>query len=286
MRVAVYVVDTIDNLRGGAEVMLDEVVRYLRGQGDDVTVITSGPLDLIRHDCDVIISQMAWAHDAGMIARSKGRKFVRIMHNDNSQTRQHMKSPADLTICNTEWLRRELNGDVVLHPIVRREEHATTPGDCITLVNLIPEKGAVLFYQLAALRPDLKFMGVMGGYGRQLSNVPGVQILDNTPFMREDVWAKTRVLLMPSTYESFGMAAVEAMCSGIPVIATDTPGLREATQGAALLMDTRCPHEWSRALGDVLVNWDHWSARSKWRASRLDPDSDLQRVRECILSLL
>lgn len=286
MRVAVYVTDTVENLRGGAEVMLDELVSYLRRQGDDVKVITSGPLELIKYESDVILSQMSWAHDALMVARSKGRKIVRIMHNNNAQTRQHMTFKADLTICNTEWLRDDLGGDVVLHPIVRRENHATTPGDHITLVNLIPEKGAVLFYQLAALNRDMKFMGVLGGYGRQLSNVPGVEIIGNTPFMREDVWSKTRVLIMPSTYESYGMAAVEAMCSGIPVIATDTPGLRESTMGAAKLMNTRCPHAWNEALAEVLCDWDTWSGRSLERAARLDPDADLKRIRECILSVL
>lgn len=286
MRIAIYACHTVSNLRGGAEVMLDELARYLVSCGDHVRIIDTGPRDLITHDCDVIISQMEWARDAGMIARSRGRKFVQIMHNDNHQSRAHVALGADLTICNTEWLRKELGGDIVLHPIVRMEKHATTPGEFVTLVNLIPEKGAVLFYQLSALRPDLQFMGVMGGYGRQLSNVPGVELVDNTPFMREDVWAKTRVLLMPSTYESYGMAAVEAMCSGIPVIATDTPGLREATGGAAVLMDTRCPHAWNEALSDVLENWQEWSGRSTKRAAALRPDEDLARIRACILSVL
>lgn len=286
MRIAIYACNTVSNLRGGAEVMLDELARYLVYCGDQVRIIDTGPRDLITHDCDVIISQMEWARDAGMIARSRGRKFVQIMHNDNQQSREHVALGADLTICNTEWLRKELGGDIVLHPIVRMEKHATTPGECVTLVNLIPEKGAVLFYQLSALRPDLQFMGVMGGYGRQLSNVPGVTIVDNTPFMREMVWSKTKVLLMPSTYESYGMAAVEAMCSGIPVIATDTPGLRESTDGAALLMDTRCPHEWKKALDGVLRDWDMWSGRSLDRAARLNPDAELAEARECILSVL
>lgn len=292
MRAIVYVQHYTDTLRGGAEVMLEELVEYLRACGDTVTVMSGSTVrDVIeetgRNQYDVMISQMGYTSDARSIARIRGLKFVQIIHNNRYDSIGQVANGADLTIYNTEWLRDDMSGDgPVLHPIVRREKHATNPGDCITLVNLIPEKGAVLFYQLSALRPDLRFMGVMGGYGRQLSNVPGVELVDNTPFMREDVWAKTRVLLMPSTYESYGMAAVEAMCSGIPVIATNTPGLRESTDGAALLMDTRCPHEWNKALDGVLRDWDAWSDRSLSRAALLNPDAELAKARACILSVL
>jgi len=87
-------------------------------------------------------------------------------------------------------------------------------------------------------------------------------------------------------HHSARWTAVEAMCSGIPVIATDTPGLRESTMGAAKLMNTRCPHAWNDALAEVLGDWDTWSGRSLERAARLDPDADLKRIRECILSVL
>lgn len=286
MKVAVYACDTVSNLRGGAEVMLDEIVQYLRKQGDEVEVITTGPRALIEAECDLIVSQMIWTNDARMIAKAKNVPFVQIMHNDNGQSRRNAELGAHLTVCNTDWLREELNGDLVLHPIVRPERHKTLPGKHVTLVNLIPEKGAVLFYQLAALNPELSFMGVMGGYGRQLSNVPGVKLIENTPDMRRDVWRETRILLMPSTYESYGMAAVEAMCSGIPVIATDTPGLREATMGAAKLMNTRDPHVWNSTLHEVQRDWVTWSDKSYERAAMLNPDGELHRFRECLKSLL
>lgn len=286
MKVIVYAKHTVATLRGGAEVMLDEIVRYLRSCGDDVEVIDTGIADLIRADGDLIISQMSWTNDARRVAGVKGIPFVQIMHNDGAQSRRDADLGATLTVCNTEWLRGELGGDLVLHPIVRPEHHKTLPGKHITLVNLIPEKGAVLFYQLAALNPELSFMGVMGGYGRQLSNVPGVKLVENTPNMRRDVWLQTRILLVPSTYESYGMAAIEAMCSGIPVIATDTPGLREATMGAAKLMSTRDPHDWNKALHEVQRDWVKWSDKSYHRAAMLNPDSELHRFRECLKSLL
>jgi len=46
----------------------------------------------------------------------------------------------------------------------------------------------------------------------------------------EGVLRRTDVLLMPSLYESLGMSAVAAIRGGVPVIASDIPGLREVVE--------------------------------------------------------
>jgi glycosyltransferase involved in cell wall biosynthesis len=43
-----------------------------------------------------------------------------------------------------------------------------------------------------------------------------------------DLLAACDVLVMPSEHEGFGMAALEALSCGLPVVATDVPGLRDA----------------------------------------------------------
>ena len=53
-----------------------------------------------------------------------------------------------------------------------------------------------------------------------------VQFLGNVPNL-EEVLGACDVFLLPSESESFGMAALEAMASEVPVIATDTGGLPE-----------------------------------------------------------
>src|SRR5690606_41582358 len=96
-------------------------------------------------------------------------------------------------------------------------------------------KGAETFYALAGRCPQTRFLGGKGGYGVQIlprgnNALPNVEIVEHLPpeRMRDEVYARTRVLLMPSAYESWGRVGVEAMCSGIPVIAHLTAGLRES----------------------------------------------------------
>lgn len=45
-----------------------------------------------------------------------------------------------------------------------------------------------------------------------------------------------QAFLMPYTYEAVSLPVMEAQATGTPVITTDTPGLRETTGGAALLL--------------------------------------------------
>ncbi len=84
----------------------------------------------------------------------------------------------------------------------------------------------------------MHFLGVRGAYGRQVMpppRLPNCEVLDSVTGkeMRTHVYGRSRVMLMPSLYESWGRVAVEALASGIPVIAHPTPGLVESLGEAA-----------------------------------------------------
>lgn len=53
----------------------------------------------------------------------------------------------------------------------------------------------------------------------------------------ESILKTSDVLVQSSNYEGFGLAAVEAMAAGKPVVASDIPGLREVVEGAGLLFE-------------------------------------------------
>jgi len=168
---------------------------------------------------------------------------------------------------------------VVVHPPVWPDEHATTPGTKVTLVNLNEHKGANILYKLAERMPHVEFMGVVGGHGVQVirEDLPNVEIVQHTDNMIDDVWAKTRILLMPSVYESYGMAGVEALASGIPVLCNPTNGLVESQGPFGLFINRDDIDEWVRQIERLQDNkeWKAASSLALKRSKEIDPGPEL-----------
>jgi glycosyltransferase involved in cell wall biosynthesis len=84
---------------------------------------------------------------------------------------------------------------------------------------------------------------------------------------------------MPSKDETWGRTAVEAMSSGIPVIAAPTPGLKECCEDAALFVERDNIKEWVRLLRRLSTDkafYEECSNRGKARAKQLEPTHDLE----------
>jgi glycosyltransferase involved in cell wall biosynthesis len=141
---------------------------------------------------------------------------------------------------------------MVARPAVSPDRYKVSRGKSVTLINLWPDKGAEIFYKMAEEFPEVPFLGVIGGYGEQvIRDLPNVTIMEHTPDMKK-VYGDTKILLMPSKYESYGRVGVEAMASGIPVIAHPTEGLRESLGDAGTFVDRDLPGEWKTALSGLL----------------------------------
>jgi glycosyltransferase involved in cell wall biosynthesis len=200
---------------------------------------------------DVVLAQLdAWWTGMKLAARRR-RPFVYYMHIGGTP-RSHLVGVPDLTLFSSRFVQRRhdwLAPSLVVHPPIVAADYATEPGGAITLVNLTEEKGADVFWALTERLPDHEFLGVRGG-GPQLEPVtvpPNVEIVGPVDDMRT-VYARTRVLLAPSVYESFGRVPLEAAVSGIPTIAHPAEGLREALGDAPLWVDRDDVDAWVDAV--------------------------------------
>lgn len=60
-----------------------------------------------------------------------------------------------------------------------------------------------------------------------------------------------RAVLVPSRKEGFGLPVLEAMSAGVPVLASDTPALREVGGGAAAYLPLGDAGAWGRAISEA-----------------------------------
>ena len=129
-------------------------------------------------------------------------------------------------------------------------------GDCITLVNANINKGVQQFLELARKMPERKFLGVLPYYG-ELRIPPAPSNVEWVPFNDDirTILKRTRILLVPSYYESFGRIAVEAMLNRIPVVYSK-PNPNSVYPGGS----TEGLHEWIQpvGIGCNRDNLDEW----------------------------
>jgi glycosyltransferase involved in cell wall biosynthesis len=254
------------------------VVRYMQAGGrsyelEGVKVHGGHPFESVIKQADVVVSHLGDDGRAERVAKQYGKPLVRMVHGWTSDAEAKLAG-ADLAVFNSEASRSEFpftGASIVVHPVTRPELHRTTPGERVTLVNLTPSKGGEVFRFLAASLHDVPFLGVVGGWGRQENRRLGsnVEVVKSTPNMRDDVWAKTHILLMPSERETWGMAGIEAMCSGIPVIAHPTAGLRESLGDAGIFVDRDDFGGWCDEIRRLLEP-DEWLTASKAALARVD----------------
>lgn len=244
---------------------------------------------------DVLVSHLENVPSTAALSRGYGKPFVAICHNTFQQTFRDMASGSTaLAVYNSQWMAREAElhfvdhpkgvrpeRSIVVRPPVFAEEYATKPGDRVTLVNTNPDKGGLLFHRLAKRMPDTKFMAVKGSYGVQTdySDLPNVLEVEHVSGhdMREQVYARTRLLLMPSLYESWGRAGCEALASGIPVLAHPTPGLCEALADGGIFLEREDLNGYEAVIRKLCSASEYRlaSKRAKARSAELDPTSDL-----------
>lgn len=117
----------------------------------------------------------------------------------------------------------------------------------IEAVSMLLDSGLMCRYAIAGggpLESDLR---------RKASDLG---VTDSVEFLGEisdvaGLMRKTDLLFMPSVREGFGLAAVEAMACGLPIVASDIPGIGDIVgrdRKCGILVDPDSPHDMAEAL--------------------------------------
>ena len=286
----------------GSEQGLHDVLRWLVGRGHEVHVATAGRVKPIHLNgvqvtpagdrralsteyrwADLVVTQLGRRNPAIRLAARSNRPLVHFLHMGGADPSIVFGTPA-LVVFSAGWLSERFPWPgpsmVLPSPVFADDYRVESDRTSITLIGLSELKGAKTFFALAEHRPDLHFLGVRGSWGDQIvpDELPtNVEIIPTTPDIRS-VYARTRVLLMPSANETRGRTALEAAASGIPTLAHPTSGLVEVLGPDGLYADRGDAGAWLRLVMelDSPERYEVEHRRALLTSARWDPEPDLE----------
>jgi len=281
----------IQNMDFNVNVIVDEssVYEYERVNILEATDYARNE-DFIRHS-GVILSHHTQEPHAVKTAGIIKRPIVCLMHDDGRKKnlQEYIRLPYRKNIYlihNSYWLKEYYSlfgfqSIVLFPPVFWRDYAVDTNHEYVVLINCNRNKGGEVLIEIARRMPDIQFLGVKGAYNRQyLGNLPNLTYVEQTPYIKK-IYAQTDILLMPSKEESWGRTAIEAMSSGIPVIANPTPGLLESCGSAGIFCNRDKPDAWVREIRRLKSDPDYYKSVSdacKERAISLDPMPQLKAM--------
>jgi len=161
----------------------------------------------------------------------------------------------DFIISCSEWSKEfidpfDTTPIIVMHPFIHDEKKNKEKLERvnITMINPMYHKGRSY---MADLINDYSnkwtYRVLLGGYGGEkkdfLSMIADSWAIrdgrvDIRPYVErmEDVWDATDIFVFPSRFEGYGMAAVEPMAHGVPVMVQNHPAVLEAVGDSAIIM--------------------------------------------------
>ena len=249
---------------------------------------------------DIVLTHLDFTQATMEYVRSF-RPVVWVCHNNRFFNYQYIKHNDNASIIYNSTAMKVM-GDkefpnhksITVHPpsILKKEFSLIKPNPMrnkyITLINLCENKGGFFLKKLADKMRNYSFLAVRGGYGNQITtNLPyNVKVVPNTKNIQE-IYNQTRIVIMPSQYESWGMVASEAMENGIPVIANRTFGLEENLGGAGTFAPLDDVDKWIKCI-KLLDNEEIYKAKSDQCLERAKEQKLMVRkeLKECELFLL
>ncbi len=294
---------------------IGRVPRRTRGGRDGPAFLTTSVLEngvrtlLSRFHPDIVVAnsleRLAWRR----IRHSAARHGVPcVLYLREESALDHLVGRAalpDLLIANSQSLTRQAQamGQVCrLIPSVVdvADSLIETSRRTALLINPIPSHGVDVALGLAALRPDVPFILQQSWpmsrteethLRRAAATLPNVRWRPHTDSPAE-VFRDARVLLLPHRVDNRPRVVVEAQANGIPILASDLPGLAEVVGPGGRLVAVEAPvQEWA---GEFAAVWDdpkaYWelSAAAVRHGTRAEaqPASVVAAMEDALSSLL
>lgn len=121
--------------------------------------------------------------------------------------------------------------------------------------------------------------GPLWGKLNNMVNILGIRKRVHFVGSRDDVEKLIKsadLFVLPSKWEGFGIAAIEAMAGGVPVIASNVPGLADLVNGAGILFDPENKDELAKKITEILENeayYEELSDKCRARAENFSIDN-------------
>jgi hypothetical protein len=251
----------------------------------DVLNIKANPVPIANQLQDfnarVVIGQNELSLPGVLAANSIGAVSIVNVHTPpkyGKLIRQAVVS-ADYAVYNTETSAKQWGEPraLVLHPpISDLPSNTSTRGDAYTCLSSLRNKGVQVVLSLAEMHPDKRFIIVRSpaepthgipDLEEQAARLPNVELHPRVdPKDVHKYLKQTRVLLVPSMYETYGMSAIEAAGYGIPTVHVDTPHVREGIGDAAVLVPALDVERTASGIELIEKNYNKYSLGARARA--------------------
>jgi hypothetical protein len=260
---------------------------------ENVLDINSNPAPLAEQlkalNARVVIGQNELSLPCVLAAKSLGIISIVNVHTPPKYGRGIREAviQADYAVYNTKAAAEQWGepNAVVLHPpISPLPREIKNKGNAYTLLSSLYNKGVEVVLALAKMYPDKRFIIVrspaepthgLPDLEERAAMLPNVELHPRVP--PEEVYKyfeQTRILLVPSMYETYGMSAIEAAGYGIPSVHVDTPHVREGIGEAAVLIQPLSIEEAAKGIEIIESDYEGHSQRARKRAEWLQARQD------------